>query len=251
MNKEGRLLDNVQVVLVEPQVPGNVGSSARAIKNMGLSKLVVVKPWFKDHPQSRYMAHSSEDILDNARYVDSVSEAVADSVLVLGTTRRKRHNTPFMDPRQASEEILTALESGPVSILFGREDKGLTNDELKCCHIHITIPSSEKQPSLNLSQAVMAMAYELYMTSCPAPEQKLDLATANDLKGMYDHLLESLITLGLRQWNDGDNYMKSLRRVFSRTKMEKRDVSTIHKFCGEIDKYTARLRAEFSKGKDE
>ncbi len=247
MTKKIERLNNLQVVLVEPQVPGNVGSTARAMKNMGLSRLTVVNPWFRDHPQSRYMAHGSEDILENARYTDTLEEAVADSVLVLGTTRRKRKSTPFMNARSAAEEIHNALESGQVSVLFGREDKGLSNDELKCCHIHVTIPSSEKQPSLNLSQAVLVMAYEIYMFARPSSIKKLDLAAAKELAGMYEHLEESLTTLGFRQWNDGDNYMKSLRRVFSRTKMEKRDVATIHKLCGEIDKYTSRLRAEMDK----
>ena len=88
-------LDNIRIVLVEPQVPGNVGATARAMKNCGLTKLVLVRPWFRNHPQSRYMAHSSEDILDNAVITDTLEEALTGSVLVAGTTRRKRHNTPF------------------------------------------------------------------------------------------------------------------------------------------------------------
>jgi TrmH family RNA methyltransferase len=245
-------LDSVRIVLFEPQVPGNVGAAARAMKNMGLRKLVLVKPWFHNHPQMRYMAHNSEDILEDAIIVDDLSEAVADSVLVVGATRRKRHNVPFMNPKQAADEILDSSRSGPVSVLFGREDKGLTNEELKCCQIHVSIPSSQEHPSLNLSQAVMVMAYELFIRVMPEMDSRLDLAPAGEIAGMYDHLLESLTTLGMKQWNEGDNYMKSLRRVFSRTKMEKRDVATIHKLCGEIDKYAVRVRAELKRNrKDE
>jgi len=240
-------LDNIQIVLVEPQVPGNVGAAARAIKNMGLTKLVLVKPWFYNHPQTRYMAHGSEDILDNAIVTDTLAEAVADSVLVAGTSRRKRRGTPFMTPRLAAGEILTGTFAGTVSVIFGREDKGLSNEELRSCQMLISIPSSSEQPSLNLSQAVMVVAYELLSGAFPEQELSLDLASAEDLSNMYGHLEQSLTTLGFRQWNDGDNYMKSLRRVFSRTKLERRDVSTIHKLCGEIDKYAFRVRADMEK----
>ncbi len=240
-------LDNIGIVLVEPQVPGNVGAAARAIKNMGLSRLVLVNPWFFNHPQARYMAHGGEDILDNAVVVDNLSEAVADSVLVVGTTRRKRHNTPFINPEQAVEEILASSHLGPVSILFGREDKGLTNEELRCCQLMITIPSANAHPSLNLSQAVMVIACEIFSAVFTDTGQSLDLAPSEELEYMYDHLKKSLTTLGLKQWNNGDNYLKSLRRVFSRTKMERRDVTTIHKLCGEIDKYAIRVKAEMKK----
>jgi len=240
-------LDSIRIVLVEPQVPGNVGAAARAMKNMGLSDLVLVKPWFGDHPQARYMAHGAEDLLDGAKTVDTLAEALAGSVFTAGTTRRKRRNTPFMNPREAAPIILDGTLSGPVSVLFGREDKGLTNDELKYCQLHITIPSSHGQPSLNLSQAVMVIAYELFSAALPGGKRRLDLAPAESLDSMYDHLERSLTTLGFRQWNEGDNYMKSLRRVFSRTRMEKRDTATIHKLCGEIDKYAARVRAELKK----
>jgi len=245
--RKKKALDNIRIVMVEPQVPGNVGSAARAIKNMGISQLVLVKPWFQGHPQSRYMAHGSEDILENAVVTETLEEAVAGSVLVAGTTQRKRHNTPFMIPREAAPGILEAASGGPVSILFGREDKGLSNKELRVCNLLLTIPSSPKQPSLNLSQAIMVLSYELFMTVPRESERPLDLAQAEDLTYMYNHLQESLETLGLKQWNEGDNYMKSLRRVFSRTMLERRDVSVIHKFCGEIDKYAARLRSEYEK----
>ncbi|MFC1693470.1 RNA methyltransferase [Candidatus Latescibacterota bacterium] len=243
-------LNNINIVLVEPQVPGNIGASARAIKNMGFSRLVLVKPWFHNHPQARYMAHGSEDILEKSKVVDDIGEAVKDSVLVVGTTRRKRHNVPFMNPKEAAPEILGSSRSGPVSLLFGREDKGLTNEELKWCQLIVSIPSSLAQPSLNLSQAVMVLLYELFSAVYPGEVTQYDPAPASEITEMYDHLLKSLTTLGLRQWNDGDNYMKSLRRVFSRTGLEHRDVATIHKLCGEIDKYSVRVRAKMEKERE-
>ena len=239
------LLDNVRIVLVEPQVPGNVGATARAMKNMGLSSLYLVRPWFRDHPQARYMAHGSEDILDGALVFDTVEEAVSDAVLVAGTTRRQRHNVPFVGPRRAAEDLVSAARKGPVAVLFGREDMGLTNDELRVCQLLITIQSSERQPSLNLSQAVMVIAWEVFTALVPEHELRLKPAPAVALEEMYGHLEEALVLLGFRQWNDGDNYMKSLRRVFSRTGLELRDIAVVHKLCGEIEKYTSRLRAEF------
>ncbi len=247
MNERKADLDAIRIVLVEPQVPGNVGAVARALKNMGLARLVLVNPWFHNHPQARYMAHGSEDILDSAVIVDELSKAVVGSVLVVGTTRRKRHNTPFMNPARAAGEIIESSFVGPVSVLFGREDRGLLNEELRFCQLLVKIPSSHTQPSLNLSQAVMIIAYELFSQSVPCKKIPLDLAPSEDLACMYDHLKQSLTTLGLKQWNDGDNYMKSLRRVFSRTRMEQRDVGAIHKLCSEIDKYTIRIRAEMER----
>jgi len=241
-------LDAVKIVLVEPQVPGNVGAAARAMKNMGLSKLVLVNPWFKDHPQSRYMAHGSENILARAVVCRSLGEAIADSVLVAGTTQRRRHGIPFREPRDAAPDMLAASLDGPVSILFGREDKGLSNAELKFCQLVLTIPASPPQPSLNLSQAVMVIAYELFTAAVPERERKFDPAPSHELETMYGHLERSLTALGLRQWNEGDNYMKSLRRVFSRTKLERRDTATIHKLCGEIDKFVLQAGKKHESG---
>ena len=92
MTEQIQHLESIRIVLVEPQVPGNIGAVSRAIKNMGLNKLVLVRPWFHNHPQARYMAHGSEDILDSAEVYDEIGDAVADSILVVGTTQRKRHN---------------------------------------------------------------------------------------------------------------------------------------------------------------
>ena len=247
MSDNRKNLDNIRIVLVEPKVPGNVGAASRAMKNMGLSRLVLVNPWFLDHPQARYMAHNSEDILDAADIVSSIGEAVSTSVLVVGTTQRQRHGVPFMNPRQAAVEILESSQSGPVSILFGREDCGLLNDELAWCQIVATIPSSSSQPSLNLAQAVMVFAYEVFTALYPGGGSPKDYAPAGSIMALYDHLRNSLTALGLKQWNDGDNYMKSLRRVFSRTRLERRDVATIHKLCGEIDKFTIRMRDEMKR----
>ncbi|MCE5249850.1 RNA methyltransferase [bacterium] len=251
MRGKNKNFDNIHIVLVEPKVPGNVGAAARAMKNMGLSRLVLVNPWFRDHPQARYMAHNSEDILDSAEVFSSLGEAVGSSVLVVGTTQRRRHGVPFMNPRQAAAEILESAGSGPVSILFGREDCGLLNDELSCCQIISTIPSSEAQPSLNLAQAVMVYACEIFTARYPGGGSPQDFAPAEEIAALYDHLRTSLTTLGLKQWNDGDNYMKSLRRVFSRTRLERRDVATVHKLCGEIDKYAIRVREDMKKEQDQ
>lgn len=139
-------------------------------------------------------------------------------------------------------EILESSLSGPVSILFGREDRGLLNEELKLCQILVTIPSSDAQPSLNLSQAVMVMAYEIYSTVYPGASSRQDLAPSEELEMLFHHLEQSLDTLGFREWNDGENYLKSLRRVFSRTRLERRDVAAVHKLCGEIDRYALRIR---------
>jgi len=238
---------NIRIVLVEPKVPGNVGAAARAMKNMGLGRLVLVRPWFHGHPQARYMAHGSGDVLERAEVFETLDDAIADSVLVVGTTRRRRTSTPFTNPRKAAPLMLESSVSGLVSLLFGREDRGLLNDEMKRCTLLVAIPSSKAHPSLNLAQAVMIMAYELFTAEHPGVSSPLDLAPAEEIEVMYAHLARSLEILGFREWNDGENYMKSLRRVFSRTRLERRDAASIHKLCGEIDRFTSRVRDELDK----
>ena len=247
MTSGNPIYTNIRIVLVEPKVPGNVGAAARAMKNMGLGRLVLVRPWFHGHPQARYMAHGSEDVLERAEVFETLDDAIADSVLVVGTTRRRRTSTPFTNPRKAAPLMLESSVSGLVSLLFGREDRGLLNDEMKRCTLLVAIPSSKAHPSLNLAQAVMIMAYELFTAEHPGVSSPLDLAPAEEIEVMYAHLARSLEILGFREWNDGENYMKSLRRVFSRTRLERRDAASIHKLCGEIDRFTSRVRDELDK----
>lgn len=148
-----RLREEIKIVLVHPLQPGNVGSTARAMKNMGLRHLVVVAPPSFDMERARWMAGGAKDLLENTRFVSTVAEAVADCTLAFGcTTRARRWTWPVVEPPELAKNTLDA--KGPVAILFGKEDTGLDNDSLGRCQKLLRIPT-DGEPSLNLSQAVL------------------------------------------------------------------------------------------------
>ena len=226
--------DNIQIVLVEPQVPGNVGAVCRAMRNTGFSRLTLVNLWHLGHPQARYMAHGAEDILDDARIVQSCHEAIGDSIFVVGTTRRARRGSHFVGVKDATDRIASLSDEGPVSILFGREDRGLLNEELLLCQMQLTIPTFSGQPSLNLAQAVLIVCYELFVRTMVKAGDRLDLATHEELERMYDHLIEALHDAGFVPFSSRETFEMAIRRVFGRTLLERRDVAVIHKICREV-----------------
>ncbi len=160
-------LANIAIVLVRPQFAGNIGSVSRAMKNMGLSRLILVLPAQDPlSPEAKMMATSAKDILEKAEVFSSLGDALADFRWIAGTSARKgRNRGPFISPREICPEIIVHARSIPVAILFGPEDKGLTNEELAPCQALISMPTHKNLPSLNLSQAVMILCYELYMAT--------------------------------------------------------------------------------------
>ena len=153
---------NVYFVLVEPREQGNIGASARAIKNMGFNNLCLVKPPPEMPEEARWFARNAHDVLDSAKVHDSVEGAISDKAVVVGTTRRKGKNRGLiLTAEKGAPGIHDLAAKNKVAILFGREARGLYNHEVNECNFIITIPSSKSQPSLNLSQAVLITAYEL------------------------------------------------------------------------------------------
>ena len=160
-------LKNITLVLVRPQYAGNIGAVCRAMKNMGLTRLNLVSPE-QDHQsaEARMMATSAKDILQKAKIFSSLEDALQDFRWIAGTSARKGINRgPFISPREICPEIIQNARSIPVAILFGPEDRGLTNRELDPCHALISIPTHPGLSSLNLAQAVVLLSYELYLAS--------------------------------------------------------------------------------------
>ena len=156
--------DNIRIVLVNTSHPGNIGGVARAMKNMGLTRLYLVAP--RDYPneQAEWRAVSAKDILDAAIVVPTLEDAIADCQFVVGTSARERRIPwPLLDARQCAERMAQASSQEQVAVLFGREDRGLTNEELRVCNLHLNIPTSGAYSSLNLAMAVQIVAYELHM----------------------------------------------------------------------------------------
>jgi TrmH family RNA methyltransferase len=226
-------LANVRIILVAPQTPANIGAVARAMKTMGLSRLVMVRPvpW-REAQEAWYIAHGGEDVLEASEEYDSLEAALAPLVLVAGTTNRRRarvHATPER-PDGAGSQLIAAARQGPVGVLFGNEDTGLSSADLTRCSVVITIPSAVERPSLNLSHAVQVAAYELFLAAAgeigPPPP---DRAPAVELEALQARLLRLMAASGFRfRQNDPDTFLASLRRCFGRAAFERRDLRTIH-----------------------
>jgi tRNA (cytidine32/uridine32-2'-O)-methyltransferase len=234
-------LANVRIVLVEPQTPGNIGAVARAMKTMGLSRLVMVRPapW-RDSEATWYLAHGAGDVLETSEEHDSLDAAVAPLLLVAGTTNRHRkrlHATPER-PETAAARLVAAARQGPVGVLFGNEDTGLSGADLSRCPVVITIPSAVERPSLNLSHAVQVVAYELFLAAAgeigPPPP---DLAPVVELEAFADRLLRLLDAIGFRfRQNDPGTFLASLRRCFGRAAFERRDLRTMHLVLATVER---------------
>ncbi len=247
-------LANTSFVLVEPQIPGNIGSTARAIKTMGFSRLVLVNPVdYMNVSEARWLAHGAEDILDSAIVVSSLQEALEGINYVIGTTNRGREPwfNPILPVRDAVPEILGFMQKQPTAILFGREDRGLSNDALEMCHRLVRIPAAILHPSLNLSQAVMVCAYELFNGAHePSVPVQLKLAEVNEVECVIVRIFETMGKIGFISRPSPETFLRSIKRVFRRSfRLEVRDIGTLHKICDNIDYYVKHKRGKGVKGK--
>lgn len=239
------ILANVTVILVEPAVPGNIGSAARAMKTMGLSQLVVLGGCkFKGNAQALMMGHGSADVLDTARQVTTWEEATEGLHWTIGTTHRKRRSQ-FAEPmtsRDAGKRMAELAAKHRVGLVFGREEAGLSDVELRRCNEISSVPSGAAHPSLNLAQAVMIYAYESFQASLTAlPARRHALATVHEVESLLKHLGGSLDKIGFRpHQGDLESFLRSLRRVLSRAPLEKRDVNVLHRICQQIDHYVEK-----------
>jgi tRNA/rRNA methyltransferase len=221
-------LANIRIVLVRPRGAANVGAAARALKNMGLQELVLVGAERRQSFWARAMAAHAEDVLDQVRTAASLPEAVADCGLVVGTTCRSGlYRAAAQPPRRAAPHIIAAAAVNRVALVFGPEDHGLSNQDLKQCHRLIVIPAAATYPSLNLAQAVMVCCYELFlahrqMADCeplPAP-----LAPAEEVERMFRRLQAAFLSIGFLHPDNPDHIMFAFRRMLGRAQLEARDV---------------------------
>lgn len=213
-------LQGIRFVLVRPERGGNVGATARALKNMGGSELVLVSPTYTELREARRLAHGAEDVLDAARTVDDLGAALADCRWTVGTTRRTgQRRLPVQTPRSLARCARQNRERRPLALVFGAEREGLTSAELDLCQEILHIPASEAQPSLNLSQAVLVVAYELFQelvcveqpAGPPGPE-----ATAEALEAQYEHLKEAMLEIGFARPETVDHCLRAVRRLLGR-----------------------------------
>lgn len=238
-NKFLSIRENLSFVLVEPQVLGNIGATARAIKTCGFKHLVLVNPQIDmTQPEVEWMAHRSEEIIHEAKTFSTFDEAISDKRLVIATTQRKRHfRFPFYSPGEVSEKIGEIAITHPVAIVFGREKTGLTNEELLQCHLHSTILTATQNPALNLAQSVMIYAHTIFrLQNVGTSRYTYDLASQNELEKFYIHLQESIKKVGFVPRDSYDSFITRFRRLLGRSLAEKRDVRLLHKLLQIFEK---------------
>lgn len=219
------MFETVRIVLVGTTHPGNIGAAARAMKNMGLGRLVLVNPQSFPHADATSRASGADDVLARAEVCATLDQALAGCGLVMGASARlRRLGVPELDPRQCADRILDEARGTEVAVLFGREHSGLTNEELSRCHYHMHIPTNPDYSSLNLAAAVQVLAYELRMASragrgSAAPGEPAEPpASAEYLEGFYAHLQETLVEIGFLDPNNPRIMLRRLRRLFNRAR---------------------------------
>jgi TrmH family RNA methyltransferase len=219
----------VRIVLIDPSHPGNIGSVARAMKNMALSELVLVRPRSFPHAESHALAAGADDVLAGARVVDSVTEAIGDCGFVAGTTSRPRsYYWEFTTPRDVAGRMVGLPEENRAALLFGSERYGLANDDLQYCNVLVRIPANPEYCSLNLAMSVQLLAYELLMArESPRSHTQLELplAQAADVEHFYAHLHQVLDEIDFEDRTG--HLMERLRRLFNRAQLDRNELNIL------------------------
>ena len=237
------MLHNIRIVLVETSHTGNMGSTARAMKTMGLTNLYLVNPLVKPDSQAISLAAGASDVIGNATIVDTLDEALAGCSLVVGTSARSRTLPwPMLEPRECGVKCSEAAQSAPVALVFGRERVGLTNEELQKCNYHVCIPANPEYSSLNLAMAVQLIAYEVRVAwldqqqrgQAPAVEEEYPLV--DDLERFYGHLEQVLQQTGFIRPQHPGQVMSRLRRLFTRARPETQELNILRGILTSIEK---------------
>ncbi|HRQ64568.1 MAG TPA: RNA methyltransferase [Xanthomonadaceae bacterium] len=239
-----------RLVLVGTSHPGNVGAAARAMKTMGLSRLVLVNPQAFPHEEATALASGADDLLETARVHTDLDAALADCRFALGSTARRRGvSLPEFDPRQAAGELLRRAEDGEqVALVFGSERVGLTNIELERCHGAVCIPSVTGFSSLNLAQAVQVLCYELRMAvlargdepTAAFSERPRATASLAELEGMFGHLTDMLEDIDFHKGRSPDIVLRRLRRLFQRAELDAREIRILRGIFAEAQRVAKR-----------
>jgi len=231
----------IRIVLVEPSHPGNIGACARAMKNMALTQLVLVRPKLFPHPDALARASGADDVLATARVVDTLAQAIEGCGFIAATTSRHRdQNFRIIEARAAAPRLIHEASHSSVALLFGAERTGLTNEDLEVAHLLIRIPANESYLSLNLAMAVQIMAYELFCArrATPAAEGRaVPLASASDLALLYEHWAAVLEEVDFRDRTEsGTHLMARLRRLLQRAEPDKNEVNILRGFLTAVQK---------------
>ncbi len=229
----------ISIVLVEPQSPGNVGMVCRAMKNMGLRQLRLVNPCPITHPEALKFAVSARDLLEGAAIYPTLAEALADTPLSVATTRRHgKYRQEICSPREIVNRLRSDAGANRAALVFGREDSGLTTEEVALCRWQATISTSDEYGSLNLAQAVLIFCYELFGGMNGDSEGEVGgrvLAGGESLESMFGQMERILLKIGFLNPENPAHLMRSLRRIFARAELDEREVAIVRGMMSQID----------------
>ena len=232
--------ENITIVLNKPKYPGNVGSVARCARNMGIEKISVVGNRDLALEEMRQMAtHFAAGIVDRIQHFDSLDEALARFHYIVGTTsRRGSARGPVVSPREMAARLVDISQDNKVALLIGPEDTGLSNDDLRFCHLLVTIPTFKHNKSINLSHAAMILCYEIFVSHMEPMEAFTPrLAASAELEGMYDHLKGLLMKIGFLNPENPEFWMMHIRRFLGRTNLFSKEVKIIRGICRQLEWY--------------
>jgi tRNA (cytidine32/uridine32-2'-O)-methyltransferase len=245
------LARNVVVVLNEPQDIVNIAGTARAMMNMGLRRLRLVQPALYDRYRLEGIAHQCEPIFDGVEFFDTLREAIHDAVHVAGTTARRRTASfVWQHPRDAAPSLVALAQdsAAPVALVFGREDKGLSNEDLDLCDRLLHVPTDEAHSSLNLAQAVLIIAYELFITATsgehalPLPRRRAEPATTEEMLRLFEDVTLALERIEFFKKREPASVMRTLRAAARRADLNRREAGLARAAAIEVRKYIDRMR---------
>lgn len=237
------VLERVRVVLCDTTHPGNIGAAARALKTMGLSRLWLVSPSHFPDPEADARSSNARDVLDAARVCTNLAEALRGTVFACALTARSRElGQPTLVPREAAPLLLSEAASGDVALVCGRESSGLTREQIKLCHRVVHIPANPLYSSLNLAAAVQIMTYELRVAagagSVPRPET-FEAATFEEVEAFHVHLEAVMRETGFLDDRKPRRLLERMRRLFTRARLEKEEVSLLRGLLKSIQGHAA------------
>lgn len=241
------LANKLRIVLVETSHPGNIGAAARAMKTMCLSNLALVNPAEFPHADASARASGAVDVLERARVVKTLDEALAGCALIAGTSARQRGlGPPVLSPKECMERLHAASAAGQeTALLFGRERTGLTNDELARCHILVNIPSNPDYSSLNIAAAVQVLGYESMLArgARPAAGESEEMpSTAEEMEKLYEHIESAALETGFLDPANPKHLMRRIRRLFNRAQPDQNEVHILRGLLSALQSPKARRR---------
>ncbi|OTA19375.1 tRNA /uridine -2'-O-methyltransferase TrmJ [Xenorhabdus beddingii] len=250
LNLKAVMLENIRIILVETSHTGNMGSTARAMKTMGLTNLYLVNPLVQPDSHSIALSAGASDVIGNVTIVNTLDEALAGCELVIGTSARSRTlSWPMVEPRECGERCVKTASHSPVAVVFGRERVGLTNEELQKCHYHLYIPTNPEYGSLNLAMAVQLVSYEIrmaHLSAQEAPEKpivsddEIEYPAVEDMERFYQHLEQVLNESGFIRKAHPGQIMNKLRRLYTRARPETQELNILRGILTSMEKWAKK-----------